>query len=277
MRLARCFQWIACLLVGAAPFVASAQAPALHAGQGHYNLIQANDGKAVGTAEYTIQVLPNGYQVTSQAETKIAKLSYSFNNVNRLDTQLNIVRDQLTGTVNGAQVTFDLSSDATGRQFQVNIAAQGKNTTNTFDRHLHTVLLPDLDPAAYVEMAHFAIAHPPTSWIVIPKENGILVPAQYTARNDEHGTLHGQSLVVHHTSVIISEQNGFSVELYFTAEGQLVEADLPEQNFYVIEDGFKLNNRPHYAPPRGSAPPPNQPGQNSGQAPQGGYPPIQPQ
>jgi hypothetical protein len=286
MRLARFFPWTACLVVGIAPSIAFAQAPALRPGQGHYNLVQANDGKTVGSAEYTLQPLPNGYQVNSQGQLKMDKLSYSFNNANRLDTELNIVRDQLSGTVNGTQVTFDLASDATGRQFQANITAQGKNTTNTFDRHLHTVLLPDLDPAAYVEMAHFAVTHPPTAWIVIPKENGILVPAEYTMQSDVQGTLDGQSVPVHHASVLVSEQNGFSVELYFTGEGQLLEADLPEQNFYVIEDGFKLDSRPHYTPPRGSAPPANQPGQqpypNQGQPPQypepqGGYPPAQPQ
>jgi hypothetical protein len=88
----------------------------------------------------------------------------------------------------------------------------------------------------------------------------------------------------HHTSVVVSEQNGITVELYYTSEGALLEADLPEQNFYVIRDDFKLQTRPHYAPPRGSAPPanqgqPQQPGQPPQYAaPQGAPPPqVQPQ
>lgn len=260
MRLAHSFLLIACIVAGSAPAIGFAQAPALPAGEAHYTLIQADDGKNVGSADCSIQTLPNGYQVNSHGELKMAKLSYSFTNENRLDTQLNVVRDQLSGTVNGAQVTFNLASDATGRQFQVNITAQGKNTTNTFDRHQRTVLLPDLDPAAYVEMAHIAMEHPPTAWVVIPKENGLLVPAKYTMQGDVQGTLRGQSVFVHHTSVTISEQNGFSVELYSTGDGRLLEADLPEQNFYVIQDGFRLNSRPHYTPPHGEAPPANQPG-----------------
>jgi len=80
----------------------------------------------------------------------------------------------------------------------------------------------------------------------------------------------------------VSEQNGITVEIYYTSEGALLEADLPEQNFYVIRDDFKLQSRPHYTPPHGSAPPPDAQPQAPGQqppqysVPQGGTPP-QPQ
>jgi len=57
------------------------------------------------------------------------------------------------------------------------------------------------------------------------------------------------------------------VEIYYTNDGTLLEADLPEQNFYVIHDGFRLENRPHYAPPQGSGGPPPDAGQQ--QQPQG--------
>ena len=179
------------------------------------------------------------------------------------------MHDQLSGTVNGAQVTFHLSSDPAGRQFQVSVDASGKTTTNIFDRHQNTTLLPDLDSAAYTEMVHFALARPQTTWIVIPKQNGLLVPAQYTPQPDLHATFHGQPVDAHHTSVIVSEQNGISVELYYTSEGALLEADIPEQNFYVIRDDFKLQSRPHYTPPRGSAPPANPQGQPNPQQPPG--------
>lgn len=268
------------LLSVLAPFVFAgalfAQAPALPAGQAHFTLVQANDGKTVGSADCSVAAAPNGYQVESHGDLKMPKFTYSFTNSNRLDSQLNMVHDQLSGTVNGAQVTFDMKSDPSGRQFQISIAASGKNTTNSFDRHQHTVLLPDLDPAAYTEMVHFAIEHPATAWIVVPKQTGLLVPSLYSAKPDVHAAFHGQPVDAHHTSVIVSDQNGISVELYYTSEGALLEADLPEQNFYVIRDDFKLQNRPHYEPPRGSAPPPNgQPPQYS--VPQGGQPPqVQP-
>src|ERR1700728_3559151 len=207
MRLPLFFVLAPVVLAGAA----YAQAPAVPGGQAHFNIIEANDGKTVGSADCTVTAAPNGYQIVSHGDLKMPKFTYSFANESRLDTGLNIVHDQLTGTVNGAQVTFHLASDASGRQFQVSIDASGKTTTNTFDRHQHTVLLPDLDSAAYIEMAHFAIEHPDVTWIVIPKQNGVLVPAQYNPESDVHGTFHGQPVDAHHTSVVVSEQNGISV------------------------------------------------------------------
>lgn len=277
MRLPLSFFLTSFALIATVPGVALAQAPALPAGPAHYNLVEANDGKTLGSADATVQSIPGGYQVSSHGEMKMGKFSYSFSNENRMDPELNIVRDQLSGTVNGAQVTFDLASDSTGREFQINITAQGKTTTNSFDRHQHTVLLPDLDPGAYIEMTHFALEHPQTPWIVIPKQTGLLVPAEYTMQSDLKADYRGQSIFVQHTSVIVSGQNAVTVELYYSADGQLFEADLPEQNFYVIRDGFKLENRPHYTPPRGSAPPQQQPGPAAppSQAPPGGYPQMQ--
>jgi hypothetical protein len=237
---------------------ALAQNTPLPTGAAQFHVIQASDGKTVGSAACSVTSLPNGYQVDSSGQMQITKLNYRFNNNNHLDQELDIVRDELTGTVNKDQVTFTLASDSTGRTFNVSIDAKGKTTTNSFDRHQHTALLADLDPAAYLEMAHFALEHPPTAWIVIPKQNGLLVPADYEPQPDASGFLHGQPVAVHHTSVLVSSENGISVELYYTSEGQLLEADLPEQNFYVIRDGFVLKNRPHYTPPQGSAPPPEQ-------------------
>lgn len=240
-----------------------AQAPALSPGSGHFRLIQASNGKMAGTADYTVATIPSGYQIDSSGHIAVAKLTYSFTNSNRLDHYLNIVRDNLTGTVNGKPVTFTMKSDPSGRQFDISVAAAGKTTTNTLTRHQFLVLLPDLDPAAYVEMAHDALAQPATPWVVIPKQNGILVPADYQQDADASGFFHGHPVTLHHTSVLVNAQNGISVEIYYNSEGELFEADLPEQNFYVIRDGFVLKNRPEYKPPQGSGPPP--PPESSGQ------------
>lgn len=244
---------------------ALAQNAPLPTGAAQFHVIQASDGKTVGSAACSVTTQSNGYQIDSSGQIKLEKLSYRFNNNNHLDQYLDIVHDELSGTVNNDQANFTLASDSTGRTFNVSIDAKGKTTTNSFDRHQHTTLLADLDPAAYLEMAHFALEQPPTAWMVIPKQNGLLVPADYEPQADASGIFHGQPIAVHHTSVLVNSENGISVELYYTSEGQLLEADLPEQNFYVIRDGFVLKNRPHYAPPKGSAPPPPQQGDSQQQ------------
>lgn len=265
MRFPRLFPALGSLVALAAAVSVFAQAPALPAGSGHFRLVEASNGKTVGEASCTVTGAAGGYLIDSTGHIALAKFSYSFTNTNRTDRGLNIVRDQLTGTVNGKPVTFTMKSDPSGRQFDVSIVAQGKTTTNTLTRHLDLVLLPDLDPAAYLAMAHVALARAATPWIIIPKQNGILVPANYQQDPEAGGIFHGQPISLHHTSVLVNAQNGISVEIYYTAEGQLLEADLPEQNFYVIRDGFVLRNRPQYKPPQGSAPPPQGVGQNGPQ------------
>lgn len=267
MRLSLLSLLVCCVFGGTTPLALYAQASAIPAGEAHFAVMTANDGKTVGSSEYSVTAAGGGYDIASQGDMKLGSFSYSFINHNRLDSQLNIVRDELSGTVKGANVAFSLASDSTGRQFQVNITASGKTTQNNFDRHQRLVFLPDLDPAAYVEMAHFAVLHPPTAWVVIPKENGLLVPADYDPQPDVAGKFHDQPITVHHTSVIVSAQNAISVELYYTSEGNLLEADLPEQNFNVVRDDFRLDNRPHYTPPRGAAPPPGQQQPNQEQQP----------
>ncbi len=192
----------------------------------------------------------------------LANFSYSFHNQATVDGGLNLVRDTLTGSVNGAKahasdISFNTASDATGRELQINISAEGKQTTNTIDRHRNTVLTPDLDPGAYMLMARMALANPETAWVLIPKENGLLVPAAYQTKGDVQGSLNGATVDVKHTTAALSDANAITLELYYTPDGQLMEADLNAQNFYVVRDGFKLLQHPAPTPPpAGQAPPP---------------------
>ncbi|WP_124847488.1 hypothetical protein [Acidipila sp. EB88] len=231
---------------------------ALTTGGAHYAITQA--GKPVGDAQFSAAPISGGKTLTSSGHLKLEKFAYSFSSTATVDAQFNLVHDQLSGSVHGAKasannVQFTTASDATGRSFQININTDGKLTSNAVDRHRNTVLAPDLDPAAYTLMTHIALSHPQSAWVLIPKENGILVPAQYQPAADLNGTLNGQNISVKHTIVALSDQNSIVIELFYTADAQLLEADLNAQNFYVTRDGFKLLNRPKpVAPPHGQAP-----------------------
>ena len=231
---------------------------ALRAGVTQYTVTQ--DGKQVGDAQASVATISGGSVLTSSGGMKLDKFSYSFQSAATVDSEGNLVRDRLTGSVHGAKVSgndiqFDTASDSTGRNFQINITADGKHTTNTLTRHRNTVLMPDLDPAAYTLMAHLALSRPQTAWILVPKQDGILVPADYRLLTDLSGTLNGQHITVKHSAVAVGMQNAIVVELFYTASGDLLEADLDAQGLHVAQDGFKLLNRPKPVPPPASAPP----------------------
>ncbi|MGC2160543.1 MAG: hypothetical protein WA634_01415 [Silvibacterium sp.] len=244
---------------------------AIPAGSSRYTIYQGD--KTVGSSEFTVTPTSAGYSVASNGDLHLSKFSYSFHNTQNLDHMLNLVSDQITGTVNGSPVTFSVNADPTGRQFQIKINAKGKDTQNTIDRHQHLALLPDLDPAGYTLLARIGLENPAVSWVLIPKETGLLVPSVYEGDASVRGRLDGREMDVEHTTVTVSAQNAISVELFYTHDGRLLEADLPEQNFFVVQDGFKLINRPKYAAPR--SPEPNGPQQNG--APQGAPPQTQQQ
>jgi hypothetical protein len=235
----------------------------LPTGSANYAVYQGD--KVVGSGDYNIQSATNGYTITSHCKLNLTKFSYSFTNTQHLDGERNLVSDQLSGNVNGSTVTFTINSDPSGRQFQISIDANGKQTQNTVDRHQHLVLLPDLDPAAYVLLTRVVLDSPPTSWILIPKQDGILVPSTITRESSLHGKLNGSTMDVQHATVSISSENSINVDLFYTADGAVMEADLPQQNFFVVRTGFKLVDRPKpSAPPN---PPPSN-GQPNGSAPQ---------
>ncbi|QNI32787.1 hypothetical protein H7849_01945 [Alloacidobacterium dinghuense] len=214
------------------------------------------NSKKLGTASYTIQNAPNKYIVTSTGKMTEDKFSYAFSNTQKLDMSLNLITDQLSGVVDGKAVSFSASSDPTGRQFKLDISANGTQQNNSVDRNQNAVLLTDLDPAAYMVLANIAMRNPTHSWALIPKENGFLVPVTFSPQPDTQGRLNGQPVSVKYVSAAIGGQNAITIELFYSADGHLLEADLPQQNFYVIRDGFKLTNRPKPpTPPPGQAPP----------------------
>jgi len=228
----------------------------------------------LGTATYIIQNAPNKYVITSTGKMTEGKFSYSFSNTQKLDLSLNLISDQLSGVVSGKAVSFSLKSDATGRQFLIDISADGQQKNNTVDRNQNTVLLTDLDPAAYLLLTHVALRAPSHTWALIPKENGFLVPVTFTPQPDTKATVDGRSMMIKYVSAAISSQNAITIEIFYSPDGQMLEADLPQQNFYIIRDGFQLTKRPQPpAPPHGQAPPPQD--QQQGQPQQQQQPPQQ--
>lgn len=246
------------ILFASLPGLPAAAQVALPAGGAHYTITQ--DGKHLGEAQFTTASVPGGNTLSSSGHMQLKAFSYNFSNRVTVDAQGNLVRDELTGSVHGAKasgndIRFMTASDATGRNLQITIDASGKQSTNSVDRHRNTVIAPDLDPAAYVLMVKIAREHPQTAWVLIPKETGLLVPALYTPMADLHGTLNGQNVAVKHTVVALSDENSIVIELFATEDGQLLEADLNAQNFFVVRDGFSLLNRPKpVAPPAGEPP-----------------------
>src|SRR5579875_2256812 len=92
------------------PLALTGAVPAQNNGA-HYSIVQGSDGKTVGSTQCSFVPVAGGYQVTSSGDLHLQKFSYAFTDNNRLDSQLNLVRAEVSGTVNGSQAVFSIASD----------------------------------------------------------------------------------------------------------------------------------------------------------------------
>ena len=92
-------------------------------------------------------------------------------------------------------------------------------------------------------------------WAIIPKQAGSIQPVQLATYRDEQGTLNGTPITVHH---IVATIAGTATDLFSGPENQLLQAELPQNGFALVRNGFVLKP-PTKAP---AAPPAPAPAQN---------------
>jgi hypothetical protein len=169
-------------------------------------------------------------QVTMQG------LDYALSKTEKLDQARHIQHEQLSATVNGSAVNVIGKPDAA--HFLLNISANGRSSTTTLDAHDAAVFLPDFDPGALETLLKLGVAQNGRDlWAILPKRAGSTVPVQLATYPDEHGTLDGKPLVVHHLIATIA---GEDTDLFSGPENQLLQAELPQQGFSLVRKGFVL-------------------------------------
>ena len=211
-------------------------------------------GKQVGTASFDFKTTNNGYSSTSKVKVSIKGLEYAFSKDEELSASNELQRVQLSATVNGSAVSIVGVPD--GSQFMLNISASGRNTTARLAAHPGAVFMPDFDPGALETLLALGISRNNRDlWVIFPKQSGndpaTTAQIQLVTYPDEQGTLNGQQIAVHH---LVANVAGTSTDLFSGPDNQLLQAELPQQGFALIRQGFVLK------PPAksGAAPPPEQ-------------------
>ncbi len=221
-----------------APKAHPAPAPHPSSLSGSYTISQL--GHAVGTAGFVFVRSDEGIDSTSTVNVSMQGLDYAISKTERLDPSRQIVHEQLSAAVNGSAVSITGKPDAA--QFLLNISANGRSSTSRLAAHNGAVFLPDFDPGALQTLLKLAAAQNNRDlWVIVPKQSGSVEPVQLATYPDEHGTLDGKELVVHH---LVATIGGAETDLFAGPEDQLLQAELPEQGFSVVRKGFVL------APPR---------------------------
>jgi hypothetical protein len=158
----------------------------------------------------------------------------------RLSAASQLAHVQLSATVNGSAVNVTAAPDSA--QLLLNISANGRSSTTRLAAHPAAVFLPDFDPGALETLLVLDVTQSGRDlWAVLPKQSGTepatVAPITVATYADEHGTLDGKPISVHHLVASIAQTR---TDLFSGPENQLLQAELPQQGFALIRRGFVL-------------------------------------
>lgn len=208
------------------------------------SFIISQHGKPVGTASFNFISTQDGYDSTSVVRIAMPGLDYALSKSEQLTSANQLKHVLLSATVNGAAVIVTGAPDAA--QFLLNFSANGRSTTARLAPHAAAVFLPDFDAGALETLLALAVSQNNRDlWVVIPKGTGSIEPVRLATYVDEHGTLDGKPITVHHLIATIA---GASTDLFSGPENQLLQAEM--QGFALIRKGFALT-----PPAKAGAPP----------------------
>jgi len=230
---------------------------------GDFTVSQA--GKPVGTANYRFTPTRAGYDSTSLVKVNMKGLNYAFSKTEQLTQASHLQHVELSATINDSAVNVTAAPDSA--QFLLNMSANGRSTTTRLAKQPGAVFMPDFDPGAFQTLLTLGRASNNRDlWVIIPKNQGTVVPVQLATYADEQGTLNGAAITVHHLVATIS---GSMTDLFAGPDNQLLQAELPQEGFALIRNGFVLK-----PPAKPLAPPTPPPGANQ-QQPGSTQPPAQ--
>jgi hypothetical protein len=216
------------------PGVAGQHAGGNVAESGNFSVSQL--GHAVGTAEFRIARSAAGYDSTATVRVNMQGLDYALSKTEQLDAADHIQHVVLSATVNGQAVSVNGKPD--GPQFLLNISANGRSSTTRLAAHPAAVFLPDFDPGGLETLLTLAAAQNGRDlWAILPKQAGSIEAVQLATYADEHGTLDGRPVIVHHLVATIA---GAETDLFADADNHVLQAELPQQGFTLVRKGFVL-------------------------------------
>lgn len=196
----------------------------------------ALNGKQVGTARCDFVATPRGYNSTSVVRVTMRGLDYSLSKTERLSSSRQFEHVLLSAVVNKEAVTVTAAPDA--GQIVMAISANGRRTTTRLAAHAAAVFMPDFDPGGFETLLALAAERNNRGlWAIIPKHSGSIEPIQLATYADEKGTLNGKTITVHHLVATIA---GATINIFSSTRNHLMQAELPQQGFALVREGFVL-------------------------------------
>ena len=229
------------------------------------SFVIAQNGTAVGKAEFNIASTPRGYDSTSFVHLDMKGLSYSLSKTETLSASRHLRHVQVSATLNNAAV--NMTASAGTAQFLLNVSAGGKDSSTQLTLHPAAVFLPDFDPGALETLLAVAVTRNNRDlWAILPKkstapdgtvQDASIASVELATYAEEQGTLDSKPITVHH---LVANISGAKTEIFSGPDNQLLQAELPQSGFALVRTGFVLTpptkpGAPPVQPPAAATPP----------------------
>ncbi|HEV2324502.1 MAG TPA: hypothetical protein VGS10_11185 [Terracidiphilus sp.] len=203
------------------------------------------NGERIGTATCNFTATAEGYNSTSIVRVSMQGLDYSLSKTEQLSSSNELQNVLLSGVVNGEAVNITAAPDS--GQLVLAISANGRKTTSRLAAHPGAVILPDFDPGALETLLALAVKRNNRDlWAIFPKKSGSIEPVQLATYADDQGTLDGNPITAHHLVATIA---GAKIDLFSGPGNRLLQAELPQQGFALVRNGFVLKPSARAAAP----------------------------
>lgn len=193
-------------------------------------------GQQVGTASYRLKPSKDGFESTALVHVSMQGLNYALSKNEELTAAHQFAHVQLSAIVNDSAVT--VTGTVEGQKLALEIAANGRSKTTLLDSHAGAIFMPDFDPGALETLLTLAAAaNNRDLWAIIPRQAGTIDPVTLATYPDEEGTLDGKPIAVHHLVATIA---GATTHLFSGPDNHLLQAELPQEGFALVLNGFVL-------------------------------------
>lgn len=199
------------------------------------------NGKRVGDATCNFTAAAQGYNSASTVRVSMPGLDYSLSKTEKLSSSDELEHVLLSGVVNREAVSIVAAPDS--NQVVLDISANGRKTVSRLAAHPGAVLMPDFDPGAFETLLAVAAERNNRGlWAIVPRKEGSVEPVELETYADEQGTLDGKPIAVHHLVATIA---GTKTDLFAGPDNRLLQAELPQQGFALVRNGFALKPPAH--------------------------------
>ena len=196
----------------------------------------SQNGKQVGTA--SARFTPADKSIASESIVRVTMdgLDYALSKTETLSGDHQLREVLLSATVNGSAVTVQARPAESA--LVLKMSANGKPLATRLAAHANAVFLADFDPGALQTLLTLATrTNGRELWAILPKGNGSVEAVTLETLADEQGTLNGKSVTVHHLAAKIATPR---TQIFTSEENQLLQAELPQQGFALVRQGFVL-------------------------------------